>query len=227
LAQGKEKKPQEIEVEIAKSSFPTFKAIALDLFGLYEKNILRLVLAGSRVGAALIRSQREIMARKHKLSIKEIDKISTYVFFSIHFVVSKEIGRVIDRVKEQDRQTVKRLQQKLDFVEGLLEKYPEVRQGYLAYTFSNLNYFEEVKWEANMKSFRSPSSVLEREDQPLVYPSANLWFLLGSNLGLGAAGEKQRISFNFEIGLKDVDALIQSLRDLREAIVNLQKRKLV
>lgn len=207
-------------LDIANSNFSLFQSVSQDMMDLYENNILRMIFVGSRFAGGISESSVKIMTKKHDMDRRKLSEFIRYLSWCIHFILREESDELIERLKRKKGiEAANKLHEKINFVKGIMEKHPGIEQGFLTYTSAKLNFFEDVEWEAVLKVFQSPSAYLEK---PPILPVAKL--RLSLRPPEVTPGET---FFEFEIAPKDLDFLIKSLQDLRTALANLAKKKLV
>lgn len=223
-----ERKKRKLErlLAIANVDLALFKSLVHSLLELYDNDVIRLGFAGAWMGAQLPQPNIKLLRKKLNLDETKFSNMVEAFILSTHFVTRKEDDDMCKWLKEnKDIENAEKLREKLDFVNEVINKHPLLRQGYLAYTFSKLYHFDDVEWEADLKVFQSPSAFLQTEETPLVFPSARLRLILRTPAI--SPVEPTNKSFEFEISTKDLDLLIKSLQDLREALRNLEAKKLV
>ena len=211
---------------IANLDLPLFKSIGLSLLELYDTGVFRVSLSGPRTTAELTDPNIKLLRKKFNVDETTFEKIVGAFLHCLHFAIRKEESEMYEWLKEnKDVETAEKLREKIIFANEVLKKDPRLKQGYLVYTFSKLYCFYDVEWETDMKVFQSPSTFLLTEETPLLFPSTRLRLILRATAISPVEPEVK--SFEFEISAKDLDFLIKSLQDSREAFRNLEKKKLV
>src|SRR4030067_222685 len=212
-------KKEEIVVKhlsnIADVDASIFKALSDDLMDLYEKGTIRVALAGPRLSVEIPDTHKKVLKEKLGIDDKKFDHAGKSFFYSVHYVLAEEADDMIKILKEKkDVETAEKFRRKIELVKETLDTHPSLKKTYLTYTFSKLNIFEDVQWEADLKVFQPPTAHVERPYP--IFPAAKLRFVLKTPEL--RPEESKTLSFEFEIAPKDLDILIDSLKDLREAL---------
>lgn len=209
--------------EIANLDFEIFKSLSEDLFDAYDKGYLTLTLAGPRISARLPDTIEETLRKKHKIDEKTFGSMAKGFFFCIHYILNKEDSKILKRLKEsKHEEAAKKLEEKFDFIRKNMAKYPQLEQGFFTYTSSISNIFEELEWEVSLKY--AQSSVLEEKS---FLPLAIARIRITVSTTASVPEELRTKTLEFDISAKDVDNIIQSLKNLKEALTSLQTKKLV
>ena len=225
LAERKKRKLERL-LKFTNLDLAMFKSLVHSFSELYANGVVRVYLSGPRVSMDIPEPNIRLLMKKFNVDRMKLRDYGEAFAFCVHYNVRKEDTELCEFLKEnKDVETAEKLREKMDFVKRLLEKHPNLRQGYLSYTFSKLYNFLDVEWEADFKVFHSPSEFLRTEETPLVFPSSRLRFILSSPAIVPVEPETK--SVEFEISNKDLDFLIRSLQEAREAMRNLEKKELV
>jgi len=223
-----ERKKRKLEklLTIANADLALFKSTGHSLLELYDTGVFRTNFSGPRMTADLPDPNIKLLRKKFNLDETTFEEIVRAFLLCLHFALRKEESEMCEWLKEnKDVETAEKLREKINFANEVVKKDPRLKQGYLAYTFSKLYCFDDVEWETDMKVFQSPSAFLLTEETPLLFPSARLRLILRTPAI--SPVEPEIKSSEFEISAKDLDFLIKSLQDSREALRNLEKKKLV
>lgn len=225
LSEKKDKTLKDL-LDTANLDFKLFKSVSQNLLELYGNDVLRLIFAGPRTAGGLPLRNRKILMKKHQMDEKKLSEVVLAFLRCVHYELRKASNKMYNRLKEKkDVKTAEMFREKISLIGEILKKYPDIKQGYLTYTFTKLYYFEDLDWEAELKVFQSASEFLPEDEVPPVFPSARLRLLLKTP-DISPV-EPRTKSFEFEISKKDLNFVIKSLQDLREALINIEKKKLV
>lgn len=206
--------------KIANLNFETFKLLSEDLIDAYDKGYLRIVLAGPRISAYLPSDIEKMLMEKHRIDEETFRSMIMGLLFCLHYVLRNEESEVLELLKRKNEKLVKKMEEKIVFTKNLLVKHPEIEQSFYTYTSSISNIFEDLEWEVSLKFARSLP--LEKSFPP--FPVAKVRLTLRK--AMLAPRETKSKCVEFDISLKDIDNMIKSLKELKEALISLQTKKI-
>lgn len=199
-----------------------FEPIVTDLFDAADRGRFNLLLVGPATVASMSDEQAMIFAKKHGLTKEELGKYVTVLMTFIHNVVTGEIKEVTKKIEGKSPEHVESFRVKTRLVSEMLEKYPFIRDRYFVYSLCKTDFFAEMTWEAGLKVAHSPG-MLPRGPVPSFVPFATIVFETFS----GKEHPVEKESFKFEIAEKDLALMIDSLKNLKNAVAELKTKKLV
>jgi len=156
------------------------------------------------------------------MSKKQFDKYVEAFLTSVHTVTADEKEEFIKDVKEKSPEDFESYKSKMDFISEEVKKLPYLKENYLVYSSSKADFFRSIGWETGLKVSHSPGS-LHRGIIPDALPFARIRVKTYSGREMPPILE----SHEFEITERDLSTMLDSLKNLRNALRDLKTKKLV
>jgi hypothetical protein len=208
-------------VKLATADLDLFKLVIVDVISLYEKGRMRILVVGPAFRVHFWDpTDSEIIEQKNAIDGKALFDILDSILWMFHIVCSNEVPEVLKRLGG-DATARDALSKKVAIVEEALAEHPTIRTGFYAYTLSTTGFFEDVSWSAELKAFHSKNEFIPEPHAP--YPIGRVTLTTGRLVGSDIEPE----AFGFDITANDLGSLIESLQRLKEALLNLEQKKLI
>jgi len=210
-------------LDMATLDMNAFKSVVSEILNLYENGSIRMIFAGGASGAKIAKTNISIIVKKYNIDRTTVRRAVTAFLRCVHMVLTNEHEDALEMAKKaKDVRTAEGFREKIEFIEDMVDKHPSIRQGFLAYTTGQATHFVDLEWAAEMKVYHSPSlHVVEP------HPALSIGRIKLSAGSVAIHEEEKVTTLDFEITLQDLNSMIRSLQDLKEALTNLEKKKLV
>jgi hypothetical protein len=194
-----------------------FEKLVDDAFEMYRKGRFKMMFRGSAYAMSISDRDLELLVEKYKKSIQKVDEGLYSILLCIHFILFDEVNEMSSMLSES---AAKELRERIKIVSELLDKDSSIKSSFYTYSLSKIPFFADLSWEAEIKVFNSPHDYLENPPETV-----------SGRIEIGVLNPIKKLpepsSFVFEISLKDVQNMINSLENLRKALENLENAKVV
>jgi hypothetical protein len=206
-------------LRLATTDSKLFKPITLDIISLYEKGRMRIVIVGPAFRVKLEDTDIEIIRQKNGIDESTFHRIVSSILWVFHLVCREEVPEILQDLKKEPS-AADALSEKVALVEEVMASHPTIRSGFYAYTLSGAGFFEEISWSAELRAFHSKNDFVPEPHSP--YPIGRVTLTAGTLVG----SEIESKTLAFDVTANDLGSLIESLQELKEALLNLQRKKL-
>lgn len=205
--------------EIAKLDFELFQNFSEDFVNAYKENTFQLYFSGPRVGCHLEEKIAKLFMNKFKIDRETFTLLLGSILKCMHYVLMDEVEIVKRKfLKDKKDEFVELFDEKINFVKKILEKVPDIEQGYLSYTHSISDFFYGIKWEISLK----PSNFISiKKDKIKTFVNAMVK-IQSTNIASREDKEETK-SIEFVISKNDINFLIKSLQNIREELLTIEK----
>jgi len=198
----------------------TFQSVTADLFDASDRGKFGLLLTGSVTRASMDDYYARILMKKHGVTKEELGKCVEAMMVIVHLLIAEELDENTAIIQEKSPKDIEHFRAKTQFISKMLEKYPHIKDNYFVYSLCKTKFFAELNWEVGLKIAHSPGTI-PRGSLPSTTPFARVIFETFS----GKERPSETESLEFEITEKDLDLVIESLKDLKNAIEELKTKK--
>jgi hypothetical protein len=194
-----------------------FEKVANDAYELYKEGRFKMLFFGPFFTLKIAREDVDLLAKKHKLSLNQINDVFYAFVHCVHYLLSNEVDQILNMLPAN---SAKAFQDRMTVISQIVDKDDTIKNSFYLYNLSKIPFFAEIEWEADFKVFHSPQEYLAK----LPHVSVGR---VRIDLENPVKMPPESIGFVFEISLKDVENMIKSLEDLRKALENLETATIV
>lgn len=211
--------PRQLQLAL-KVKTVTFKQVATDLLEAFDSRKFRLLFVGPTARLTIDDDVATIIAKKWGITRKELVDHTKALMAIIHYLLTERIEKYIKIVQKKSPKDIKAFKDKIRLASRMLEKYPYIKNDYFVYSSSKTNFFAELEWEAGLKAAHSPDAIPDGS-MPSTLPFARVIFKRYAEV----KGLDNPESFEFEITERDLAYMVDSLKDLKNAMEELKTKK--